>query len=63
MYVEFTREQLCLIARMAEARLAELHSEIRRTQNFRYKAELRAELEKVEGLMHALHEMECDVTA
>ena len=63
MYVEFTREQLCLIAQMAEARLAELHSEIRRTQNYLYKAELRAELGKVEGLLHALHEMECDVSA
>ena len=63
MYVEFTREQLCLIAQLVEARLTELHAEIRRTQNFRFKAELRAELEKAEGLMHTLHEMECDVTA
>ena len=63
MFLEMSRQQLCLVERLIESRLDELRCELRRTQNFEFKDELRAELEQYTVLLHTLHQGECDVSA
>lgn len=63
MFLELSRQQLCLVERLIENRLDELRSELRRTQNFQFKDELRSELEQFTHLLHDLHQGECDVMA
>ncbi|MFO0818610.1 MAG: hypothetical protein U1A77_11750 [Pirellulales bacterium] len=63
MFVELDREEMCLLQRLAESRISELHTEMRRVRGGELRKELDHEHEVIERILHQLHECECDVTA
>lgn len=63
MYVVINRHQHRLLTELVENRIGELHSEIRRSRDYKFTEGLKQNLESFEKLLHQLHESECDVTA
>lgn len=63
MYFQLTRDEIRLLERLLQSRIEEIHPEIRRSMDHRYKHQLRDELEQLERLLHRVHEADCDVTA
>ncbi|MFM8250404.1 MAG: hypothetical protein ACKOBW_02275 [Planctomycetota bacterium] len=63
MFIDIAREHVCLIIRLIEQRLDDLRAELRRTQNYEFKDELRAEFDELTALVHTLRQYECDVSA
>lgn len=63
MFVDITREHLCWILRLIEQRLDDLRAELRRTQNYEFKDELKTEFDELTALAHTLRQYECDVSA
>ena len=63
MYFQLTKEELQHLCRLVQSRIDELHPEIRRSMDHRYKEKLRQELQELERLLHRFHECDCDVMA
>ncbi len=63
MFLDLDRDHVCLLERLVEGRLGELHAEIRRTRSVEFRRELEVEAEQLARILHQLHECECDVTA
>ena len=63
MFIDISREQLCMLIQLVEHRLEELRCEQRRTQNYEFKDELRTQFEELTALAHTLRQNECDVSA
>jgi hypothetical protein len=63
MYLDLEREHLCLLERLVERRLAEVEAEAQRPLDPSTATALAVELERLQRILHQLHECECDVLA
>lgn len=63
MYVQFNRDECQLLAQLVDSRIREIHPEIRHSREFKFKEQLKHELEALQQLQHRLHEAEIDISA
>lgn len=63
MYVVVDHHQHELLTELVKSRIGELHSEIRRSMDYKFTEGLKRDMESFQKLLHQLHESECDVTA